>query len=466
MADTTAPRVEADVLLGSCARHDRDHADARQGREPRGDEEDRAPPELLEQRARHEDAERAAGTGEAGPDADRLGPFFRREHAGDGGQGAGHEERGAQAGEGAQADQRVRPSSRTPTAATRCRRWRYRRSAHRGARTGRPSRRRGAAARRAPARRRRRSTAVTTGWRRGWRRCSASRWRASTRRRRPSPGPCTSRPGSSLGARIGRGERGRGREGLLGHGLLLGDRPRGMRPGMDTLVKDGCCLRILSGGTLRLQVVVRPSPRRSVMTARTSTLPIASSPPIPAVRRPRADAVRNRARIVETASQVFAAPRRRRLLGGDRTGRGRRHRHALPALPDPRRPGGGGVPRSDRRARGAGRRAARIRRARRRTRHLAARATRPGRHLPRARRRGDAHDARPARTRPRPCESMRQAGAALLARAQAAGEVRDGVDIDDLVRMVQAVTLAAEESDDPGTAERLFGFVLDGVRAH
>ena len=65
---------------------------------------------------------------------------------------------------------------------------------------------------------------------------------------------------------------------------------------------------------------------------------------------------------------------------------------------------------------------------------------------------------------PSPCESMRQAGAALLARAQAAGDVRDGVDIDDLVRMVQAVTLAAEESDDPGTAERLFGFVLDGVR--
>lgn len=65
---------------------------------------------------------------------------------------------------------------------------------------------------------------------------------------------------------------------------------------------------------------------------------------------------------------------------------------------------------------------------------------------------------------PSPCESMRQAGAALLTRAQAAGEVREGVDIDDLVRMVQAVTLAAEESDDPGTAERLFGFVLDGVR--
>jgi AcrR family transcriptional regulator len=66
---------------------------------------------------------------------------------------------------------------------------------------------------------------------------------------------------------------------------------------------------------------------------------------------------------------------------------------------------------------------------------------------------------------PSPCESMRQAGAALLARAQAAGEVRDGVDIDDLVRMVQAVTLAAEESGNPDTAERLFGLVLDGVKA-
>ena len=59
---------------------------------------------------------------------------------------------------------------------------------------------------------------------------------------------------------------------------------------------------------------------------------------------------------------------------------------------------------------------------------------------------------------------MRHAGAALLARAQAAGDVRGGIDIDDLVRMVQAIELAAEESDDPGTAERLFGFLLDGVR--
>jgi len=66
---------------------------------------------------------------------------------------------------------------------------------------------------------------------------------------------------------------------------------------------------------------------------------------------------------------------------------------------------------------------------------------------------------------PSACDEMRRAGAALLARAQAAGDVRAGVDIDDLVRMVQAVSLAAEESGDPATAERMFGFLLDGVRA-
>jgi AcrR family transcriptional regulator len=63
------------------------------------------------------------------------------------------------------------------------------------------------------------------------------------------------------------------------------------------------------------------------------------------------------------------------------------------------------------------------------------------------------------------CEEMRRSGAELLARAQAEGDVRRGIDIDDLVRMVQAIGLAAEESADPDTANRLFDFMLDGVRA-
>jgi AcrR family transcriptional regulator len=65
---------------------------------------------------------------------------------------------------------------------------------------------------------------------------------------------------------------------------------------------------------------------------------------------------------------------------------------------------------------------------------------------------------------PSPCEAMRQSGAALLARAQAAGDVRTGIEIDDLVRMVQAIRLAADDSADPDTAERLFAFLLDGLR--
>ena len=201
------------------------------------------------------------------------------------------------------------------------------------------------------------------------------------------------------------------------------------------------------------------------MTARTSTLPIASDLPAPSVvRRPRADAVRNRARIVETASQVFAVrgadASLEEIARGAGVGIGTLYRHfptrddlveavfhdridELEALADE-------LLASD--APGD------------------ALATWLHAQLDQAATcRGLAAEAMLTmlahRDAPSPCESMRQAGAALLARAQAAGEVRDGVDIDDLVRMVQAVTLAAEESDDPDTAERLFGFVLDGVRA-
>ena len=42
--------------------------------------------------------------------------------------------------------------------------------------------------------------------------------------------------------------------------------------------------------------------------------------------------------------------------------------------------------------------------------------------------------------------------------------MRERVDIDDLVRMVQAIRLAADDSPDPATAERLFAFMLEGVR--
>ena len=195
------------------------------------------------------------------------------------------------------------------------------------------------------------------------------------------------------------------------------------------------------------------------MAVRTPTL---EDPP---VRRPRADAVRNRARIVETAREVFAVrgadASLEEIARGAGVGIGTLYRH-FPTRDD-------------------------LVEAvfRDRVDELEALAAElltsdtPGEALAiwlhaqleqAATCRGLAaeamltmlahHDA------PSPCESMRLAGAALLVRAQAAGDVRPGVEIDDLVRMVQAVTLAAEESDDPDTAERLFGFVLDGVRSH
>ena len=71
----------------------------------------------------------------------------------------------------------------------------------------------------------------------------------------------------------------------------------------------------------------------------------------------------------------------------------------------------------------------------------------------------DANDGEPSRCA-KPCATR----APRCSRAQASGDVREGVDIDDLVRMVQAIRLAADDSNDPDTAERLFAFMLDGVR--
>ena len=77
-----------------------------------GDEEDRAPVEPFEQRARGEDPERSAGAGEAGPDPDRLGALFRREHAGDRRQRARHDQRGADSHQRAVGDECRRVSGR------------------------------------------------------------------------------------------------------------------------------------------------------------------------------------------------------------------------------------------------------------------------------------------------------------------------------------------------------------------
>jgi AcrR family transcriptional regulator len=54
-------------------------------------------------------------------------------------------------------------------------------------------------------------------------------------------------------------------------------------------------------------------------------------------------------------------------------------------------------------------------------------------------------------------------GAALLERAQSAGTVRPDLALDDLLRLVNAIAMAAEPDEGHG-AERLLSLVLDGIR--
>ncbi|MFI1679385.1 TetR/AcrR family transcriptional regulator [Streptomyces sp. NPDC020607] len=61
---------------------------------------------------------------------------------------------------------------------------------------------------------------------------------------------------------------------------------------------------------------------------------------------------------------------------------------------------------------------------------------------------------------------MREAGAALLLRAQEAGAVRPDVSIGDLLQLTNAISLAAEETpDDPELADRLLTLTLRGLKA-
>ena len=64
---------------------------------------------------------------------------------------------------------------------------------------------------------------------------------------------------------------------------------------------------------------------------------------------------------------------------------------------------------------------------------------------------------------------MRSTAALLLARAQAAGEVRDDVDADDVMRMIGAIALAVGDAHEPSArgetqADRLFSLMMDGLR--
>ncbi|MFD5816758.1 TetR/AcrR family transcriptional regulator [Streptomyces sp. NPDC059618] len=60
---------------------------------------------------------------------------------------------------------------------------------------------------------------------------------------------------------------------------------------------------------------------------------------------------------------------------------------------------------------------------------------------------------------------MREAGSALLLRAQESGAVRPDVSIGDLLQLTNAIALAAEETaDDPALADRLLNLTLRGLK--
>ncbi|MEU5541007.1 MULTISPECIES: TetR/AcrR family transcriptional regulator [unclassified Streptomyces] len=63
------------------------------------------------------------------------------------------------------------------------------------------------------------------------------------------------------------------------------------------------------------------------------------------------------------------------------------------------------------------------------------------------------------------CVPMREAGDALLTRAQQAGAVRPDVSIGDLMQLTNGIALAVEESpDDPQLADRLLTLTLSGLK--
>jgi AcrR family transcriptional regulator len=63
------------------------------------------------------------------------------------------------------------------------------------------------------------------------------------------------------------------------------------------------------------------------------------------------------------------------------------------------------------------------------------------------------------------CLAMRASGAALLRRAQAAGEVRPGVELAEVLRLIHGLALANEQGPDPVLATRMFDLVIAGIRA-
>jgi AcrR family transcriptional regulator len=63
------------------------------------------------------------------------------------------------------------------------------------------------------------------------------------------------------------------------------------------------------------------------------------------------------------------------------------------------------------------------------------------------------------------CDALHNIGAKLLERAQLSGAVRADTEIDDLLRLVNAIGLATEDAPDRvGQSDRLFDLMMQGLR--
>jgi AcrR family transcriptional regulator len=63
------------------------------------------------------------------------------------------------------------------------------------------------------------------------------------------------------------------------------------------------------------------------------------------------------------------------------------------------------------------------------------------------------------------CDAIADAGARLLARAQAAGEIRADAEVREVILTAHSAAWIAEQTKDPGAVDRLLGILFDGLRA-
>ena len=63
------------------------------------------------------------------------------------------------------------------------------------------------------------------------------------------------------------------------------------------------------------------------------------------------------------------------------------------------------------------------------------------------------------------CDAIADAGAALLTRAQRAGEIRPDAEVREVILTAHSAAWIAEQTRDPGAVERLLGILFDGLRA-